>query len=147
MKKQEEKTIKEITTKQELVKSNKHNYKLTEEDKQQILLEYYINRSTQNIQQLCSKYNVSVRTIYNIVHDKKIQALANNYITESKKNFNRKLDLIIEKAYNKLNDGLDNQDVSPKDAAVIGAMTLEKKRLIENLSTSNKAISINIKVE
>lgn len=141
------KTTKEITTNQTLVKNNKHNYKLTEEDKQLITLEYYLNRQTSNVLDICSKYNISTRRLYQIVKDEKYQKELNNYITECKNNFTKKTTMIIDKAINQLNDKIQEGDANIKDLTTTIGILYDKNRLEQNLSTSNNSISINIKVE
>lgn len=133
--------------KQELVKRNKHNYKLTEEDKQLITLDYYLNRSNSNIQDICNKYNITSQTIYNIVKQEKYQKQLNNYITETRKNFSKKTSILIDKAIDKLEDKIDKDDANIKDLTTTIGILYDKNRLENNLSTSNNAISINIKVE
>lgn len=149
MQKTTKQPIKEIQTKQELVKSNKtkHNYKLTQEDKQTITLEYYLNRRKENIQQLCNRYNISHQTVYNIVKDEKNQKLLNNYITETRKNFSKKTSILIDKAIDKLNDKIEDEEVNTKDLVTTIGILYDKNRLENNQSTSNNSIQINIKVE
>ena len=129
------------------LKRVKHNYKLTDEDKQSIVLEYYLNRSKENIEDLCNRYNVSTRTIYSIVKQEKYQKEVNKYITECKKNFSKKSKIIIDKALNKLNEKIDNEEVSPKDLITLTGVLYDKTRLEDNLSTSNNSIEINLKIE
>lgn len=138
---------KETTTKQELVKSNKHNYKLSEEDKQAIVLDYYLNRSKENISDLCNRYNISTRRVYQLVKDEKYQKQVNSYITECKNNFTKKTTILIDQAIDKLQDKIQNEDANIKDLNTTIGILYDKNRLEQNLSTSNNAISINIKVE
>ena len=127
--------------------NNKHNYKLTEEDKQQIIIEYYLNRRKEKVRDLCDRFNVSETTVYSLVKSNKGKELLEQHITESKKNFSKKLDLILDKAINGLNNKLDNEDVKALDYAKILGITYDKSRLENNLSTSNNEIKISIKVE
>lgn len=129
------------------LKRVKHNYKLTEEDKNSIVLDYYLNRSKENIQDLCNRYNVSSRTIYSIVKQEKYQTQVNGYIEQCKRNFSKKSKIIIDKALNKLNEKIDNEEVSPKDLITLTGVLYDKTRLEDNLSTSNKSIEINLKIE
>lgn len=141
--------VKEIQTTQELIKSNKtkHNYKLTQEDKQTITLEYYLNRRKENIQQLCNRYNISHQTVYNIVKDEKNQKMLNKYITETRNNFSKKTSILIDKAIDKLNDKIEDEEVNTKDLVTTIGILYDKNRLENNQSTSNNSIQINIKVE
>lgn len=141
------KPVEEITTNQSLVRNNKHNYKLSEEDKQHITLEYYLNRQSANVLDICSKYNISTRRLYQIVKDEKYQKELNNYITECKNNFSKKTTMIIDKAINQLNEKIEDGDANIKDLTTTIGILYDKNRLEQNLSTSNNSISINIKVE
>lgn len=136
-----------IQTTQKLAKSNKHNYKLTDEDKQSITLEYYLNRSKQSIEELCNKYNVSIQTIYNIVKNEKYQKQLNEYIKETRSNFNKKTSILIDKAIDKLQNKIDTEDANIKDLTTTIGILYDKNRLENNLSTSNNSININLKIE
>jgi hypothetical protein len=125
----------------------KHNYKLDNEDKKTIMIEYLLNKKNDNVNNLCSKYNISRTTFYNIVKSKEGKELLNKHITENKQNFTKKLELILDKTYNKLNTALDSDNISARDLSIIGATTYDKLRLQEGLSTENKAINININIE
>ena len=125
----------------------KHNYKLSEEDKKGIVIEYCLNRSFQNVQDLAKKYSISVSYLYRLVKSQDGQQILDRHIKESRSNFKKKLDLLLEKTYDRLNNALDTEEIKAKDLALIGAMTYDKSRLENNLSTSNNSISINIKVE
>lgn len=143
------KPVEEIQTTQTLapVKKNKHNYKLSEEDKQSIVLEYYLNKNKHNIDVLLDKYSISKRTLYNIIHNEKYQEQVNNYITECKKNFTKKSTILIDKALDKINDKIEENNASMKDLTTTLGILYDKNRLENNLSTSNNSININIKVE
>lgn len=145
----EKNPIQEITTKQELIKSNKnkYNYKLTEEDRKTIVLEYLLNKSYQNIECLANKYNISVKTIYNIVNDKRYNQVVDKYITESSNNFKKKSKILIDKALNTINQKIEEGDVSLRDLTILTGTLYDKTRLEDNLSTSNNSININIKIE
>lgn len=132
---------------QGLAKTNKHNYKLSQEDKQQITLEYYLNRKKENIEDLCNRYNISRQTIYNIIRNKKNQKQLNDYITESRNNFTKKASLLIDKAIDKLNDKIEEEDINAKDLVTTIGILYDKNRLENNQSTSNNSININIKIE
>ena len=127
--------------------NKKHNYKLSEEDKQAIMIEYTLNRKKQTIDSLCKKYDVSVQTIYNLVKSKQGQQILEQHIIENRKNFNKKLDMILDKTINGLNEKLEQENIKALDYAKILGITYDKSRLENNLSTENKAIEINIKIE
>lgn len=125
----------------------KHNYKLSDEDKQQIIVEYYLNRRKENVQDLCRRFDISDRTLYSLVKSDKGKEILEQHIIESKKNFSKKLDIILNKAIDGLNNRLENEDIKALEYAKILGITYDKSRLENNLSTSNNAININIKVE
>jgi hypothetical protein len=132
---------------QGLAKTNKHNYKLSQEDKNIITLEYYLNRKKENIEDLCNRYNISKQTIYNIIRDEKNQKQLNDYINQSRNNFTKKTSILIDKAIDKLNDKIENEEVNAKDLVTTIGVLYDKNRLENNLSTSNNSININIKIE
>lgn len=137
-----------ITTNQTLVKKNtKHNYKLSEEDKQSIVLEYYLNRSKQNIDVLLNKYSISKRTLYDLLKKEKYQKEVDKYITECKQNFSKKTSILIDKAIDKLQNKIDTEDANIKDLTTTIGILYDKNRLEQNLSTSNNSIQINLKIE
>lgn len=125
----------------------KHNYKLSDEDKQQIIVEYYLNRRKENVQDLCRRFDISDRTLYSLVKSDKGKEILEQHIIESKKNFSKKLDIILNKAIDGLNNRLENEDIKALEYAKILGITYDKSRLENNLSTSNNSININIKVE
>lgn len=125
----------------------KHSYKLSEEDKQAIMVEYTLNRRKQTIDALCKKYDVSVQTIYNLVKSKQGQKILEQHIIENRKNFNKKLDIILDKTIKGLNDKLQEEDIKALDYAKILGITYDKSRLENNLSTSNNEVKISIKIE
>lgn len=132
---------------QALVKRNKHNYKLTDEDKQSITLEYYLNRSNENIQDICTRYSISKQTIYNIVKDEKYQKELEKHINETRQNFSKKTSILIDKAIDKLQNKIDTEEVNNKDLITAIGVLYDKNRLEQNLSTSNNSININLKIE
>ena len=125
----------------------KHSYKLSEEDKQAIMVEYTLNRRKQTIDALCKKYDVSVQTIYNLVKSKQGQEILEQHIIENRKNFSKKLDIILDKTIKGLNDKLQEEDIKALDYAKILGITYDKSRLENNLSTSNNEVKISIKIE
>lgn len=134
------------------VKSNKHNYKLSIDDKKAILLEYTLNKTNQNISNICLKYGISKRTLYDIVHkfdNEETNEIINSSIKEYKKNFTKKANNIINKALdridNELNNNIDSIDIS-KLSTMLGIL-YDKTRLEDNLSTSNNSFNININID
>ena len=126
-------------TEQKLIKRDKHNYKLTDEDKQSITLEYYLNRSNESIQDICTRYNISKQTIYNIVKDEKYQKQLEKHIQETRKNFSKKTSILIDKAIDKLQSKIDTEEVNNKDLITTIGVLYDKNRLEQNLSDNNFA--------
>jgi transposase-like protein len=125
----------------------KHNYKLSPEDKQQIMVEYLLNRRKENVETLCKRFDISKVTLYDIVKSKEGQELLEKHITESKRNLTKKLDIILDKTIKGLNDKLQEEDIKALDYAKILGITYDKSRLENNLSTSNNEVKISIKIE
>lgn len=132
---------------QELVRKEKHNYKLTQEDIKDIMLYYYLDNTKATRQDILDKYNISKQTYYNIIKDKKNIELINEDINKARQNFTKKSEIIIDKALNKINKNIDNGDVNNKDLITITGILYDKTRLENNLSTSNNSININLKIE
>lgn len=129
------------------LKRVKHNYKLSEEDKNSIVLEYYLNKNTHNIDYILDKYSISKRTLYDLLKKEKYQKEVNNYITECKKNFTKKTTILIDKAINQLNEKIEEGDANIKDLTTTIGILYDKNRLENNLSTTNNSIQINLKIE
>lgn len=130
----------------------KHNYKLTDEDKKNIVLEYTLNRSKTTIDNICRQYDISPKTMYTVLNQytqKQKNEIVDERITEYKKNFTKKSHAIINKALEKINEkleqGADNVNINQLSTTI--GILYDKTRLEDNLSTSNNSININIKIE
>lgn len=139
--------VQEITTKQELIRTNKKTHKLTQEDIREIMLYYYLDNTKSTLKEVLNKYNISKEYYYRLVKKEDNKKLIDNYITENRKLFTKKSELIIDKALNKINKNIDSGEVNNKDLITITGILYDKTRLEQNLSTQNNAISINIKIE
>lgn len=135
------------TIKQELIRSNKKTHKLTQEDIRDIMLYYYLDNTKSTLKEVLNKYNISKEYYYRLVKKEDNKKLIDNYITENRKLFTKKSEIIIDKALNKINQNLDNGDINNKDLITITGILYDKTRLENNLSTSNNSININIKIE
>lgn len=129
----------------------KHNYKLTDEDKKSIVLEYTLNRSKSTIQSICNKFHISEQTIYNVLknyNQKERQQIVDASIKEYRANFSKNANLIINKALQRINNQLENNDnININQLSTTIGILYDKTRLEDNLSTSNNSININIKIE
>lgn len=132
------------TKKRELIK---YNNKLTEEDKKDIMLYYYLDNTKQTRQEILDKYNISESYYYRLVKDKNNIKLIEKDITENKQKFSKKTEIIINKILNKVNDKVDKDDATMKDLITTFGILYDKNRLEQNLSTSNNSININLKIE
>lgn len=129
----------------------KHNYKLTKEDKQNILIDYVLDRSKANANYICQKYSISERALYDIVNkatEQQKEDIVNRSITEYKKNFSKKTTIIIDKLLDRINKELETADkIQLSQLTTSLGILYDKMRLNDNLSTSNNSININIKIE
>lgn len=130
--------------------NNKHNYKLTLEDKKAIVLDYTLNKTNTNIENICIKYNISKRTLYDIIHkfdSKEINDIVNESIKQYKRNFTKKANNIINKALDRIDNQLDNDNVNISQLSTTIGILYDKTRLEDNLSTSNNSFNINIHID
>lgn len=136
---------------QEIQPYQKHNYKLSEEDKKSIVLEYTLNRNKTTIQSICKKYDITEQTVYNVLknyNQKEKNEIVNQSIKEYRANFSKNANLIINKALQKINNQLEDSDnININQLSTTIGILYDKTRLEDNLSTSNNSININIKIE
>lgn len=133
------------------MREKKHSYKLSEEDKKAIVLEYYLNRSTQNVEDICKRYDISTRWLYQLVKSENGKKILEKSIIENKSNFSKKIDVIIDKALEEINKKLSDEEymqkASVKDISIMIGTLYDKSRLEQNLSTNNSSINIKIEIE
>ena len=132
--------------------NKKHNYKLTAENKKDIITNYLLDRSNGNVATICNKYNIDRRTIYYLLDktsEEEKQELINESIKEFRNNFTKKTTLIIEKMLDRITMQLDNTDEKIQLSQIVTSLGIlyDKMRLNENQSTSNTSVSINIKID
>lgn len=125
----------------------KHNYKLTQEDIKDIMLYYYLDNTKATRQDILDKYNISKEYYYRLVKNEKNKQLIDKDIKAARQNFTKKSEIIIDKALNKINKNIDNDNVNNKDLITTLGILYDKTRLENNLSTSNNSININLKIE
>lgn len=129
---------------------DKHNYKLSENERKEITLSYYLDRSNNNVKDICDKYSISRTTLYDIVKKKENKELARQSIIDSSPNFTKRIENILNTSLTKIENKLASDDMDKttyRDIAIMFGTLYDKSRLEKNLSTENKAIEINIKVE
>ena len=131
----------------------KHNYKLSEDDRKAIVLEYTLNKNKQTVKSLCNKFTISERTLYEVLskyNQKQKNEIVNESIKEYKKNFSKNANLIINKAFMRLNEKLEEENadnININQLSTTIGILYDKTRLEDNLSTSNNSVSINIKID
>lgn len=132
---------------QELVKKDKYNYKLSEEDIKDIMLYYYLDNTKATRQDILDRYNISKEYYYRLVKNQKNKLLIEKDIKDKRQKFTKKSEIIIDKALNKINKNIDSDKASTKDLITTLGILYDKTRLENNLSTSNNSININLKIE
>ena len=126
---------------------NKQCYKLTKEDKKDILLSYKLDNSKENIQALCNKYNITRQTIWNISKSKDQEI--EKSIIEYQQSFTKKANKIIDALLDRVWEQATNKDEKIQLSQIVTSIGIlyDKTRLNENLSTNNTSLNINIKIE
>jgi len=134
-----------------MINKSKHSNKLTEEDKKDIITQYVLDRSIENQETICNKYNITRQTIWKLsktINEEQRNQIINDSIKEYNKEFTKKTALIIDKILNRINKELDEADkIQLSQLTTSLGILYDKMRLNENLSTSNNSININIKIE
>lgn len=129
---------------------DKHNYKLSDNEKKEIALTYYLDRSNSSIKSICDKYHITKTCLYQIINKEEIKQEIRKSIISSEKNFTKRIDNIIDVALSKIENKLLSDDLDKttyRDIAIMIGTLYDKSRLEQNLSTENKAMEINIKIE
>ena len=121
--------------------------KLTEEQRKEIVLSYKLDNSKRNIAKICKDYNITEQYVFKLAKKETCQEIEKSII-ESQSKFSKKADEIILKGLNRLEYMIENDEKATisQISTAIGIL-YDKSRLENNLSTSNNAITINIKVE
>lgn len=123
--------------------TGKRKDKLSDTDKQAILLEYDLNHTNENIKAICDNYKITRQTIYNLIKQNE-----DNSIIDYKSNFTKKANVIIAKMLNRIESSIDSDDKIQLSQLVTSLGILyDKMRLNDNQSTSNSSININIKID
>ena len=121
--------------------------KLSDEQRKEILLQYKLDNSKNNIAKICKDYNITKQTIFNIAKSD-IKKEIEQSITDNSSNFTKRANKIIQMVFDRLEKQLleDDKATLSQLSTTLGIL-YDKSRLENNLSTSNNAININIKVE
>ncbi len=121
--------------------------KLSEDQRRDIITKYKLDNSKSNINKICNDYNITKQYIFKLAKSETAKELEKS-ITESKQQFTKRVDKIIIQILDRI-----EQEVSEGDKITLSQLSTtlgilyDKSRLENNLSTSNNAININIKVE
>lgn len=120
--------------------------KLNNEQRQAIILSAKLDNSKENILKLCKEYDITKQYVYKLLRqDAKKDSTST---IENSSEFTKKANHIIELVFDRLEKELENNDkITLSQLSTTLGILYDKSRLENNLSTSNKAIEINIKVE
>ena len=134
-------------------KKDKYNYKLSQEDKEAILIDYYINNKKENINSICDRYNISRAYLYKLINNYKDKGLyekiINNSITENRRKFAKKVDAIMNKALDRINNELNDEEkeININQLTTTLGILYDKNALETGKATSNQEIHINVKID
>ena len=121
--------------------------KLNDEQRQVIIQSVKLNNSKDNILKLCKDYNITKQYIYKLVRKDAKQEIEQSIIDNSSE-FTKKANHIIDLVFQRIEQELINNDkITLSQLSTTLGILYDKSRLENNLSTSNNAININIKVE
>lgn len=121
--------------------------KLTEEQRKEIITSYKLDNSKANILDICNKYNISKQYVFKLAKSQAAKEIETD-INEAKGQFTKRANEIIKLLLDKIEEKALNDDKTTLSqlSTTLGIL-YDKSRLENNLSTSNNAININIKVE
>ena len=122
--------------------------KLTKEQRKDIIALCILDNSKENIAKVAHDYGITPRYIYKLLKSDTRKEV-NNSIINSGDKFSKRLEHIIDLTLDRLEDKLlqyDDKTTLSQLSTTLGIL-YDKSRLEKNLSTDNKAININIKVE
>ena len=121
--------------------------KLTEKQRKEIVLSYKLDNSKENILKLCNDYNITKQYIFKLAKKETSQEIEKS-INESKSEFTKRANEIIALLLDKIEEKALNDDkITLSQLSTTLGILYDKSRLENNLSTSNNAVTINIKVE
>ena len=121
--------------------------KLTQKQRDEIILSYSLDNSKANIQKICNDFNITKQYVFKLAKKEKSKELEKTII-ESQSEFTKRANEIIKIALNRLEYMIQNDEkatISQVSTAI--GILYDKSRLEQNLSTNNSSININIKVE
>lgn len=121
--------------------------KLTDEQRQSIIQLCKLDNSKENIKKVASDYNITARYIYKLLNSNASKELDNSILNNSNE-FTKRANEIIKLILDRLEERVltDDKATLSQLSTTLGIL-YDKSRLENNLSTENKAININIKIE
>lgn len=121
--------------------------KLSKEQREELKLEYKLDNSKNNLKRLIDKYGITERRLFQIVKED-FSEDSKQTITKSQYNFSKRANEIIKLALDRIEQEIINGDkITLSQLSTTLGILYDKSRLESNLSTENKAININIKIE
>lgn len=134
-----------------MISKDKHSNKLSIEDKHDIIQCYLLDRSNENMQLICSKYNITRQYVYKLlktISEQTKNDIVNESIKEYQKQFTKKASVIIDMLLDRIKKELSNSDkIQLSQLTTSLGILYDKSRLENNQSTSNQSININIKID
>lgn len=120
--------------------------KLTEEQRQEIITSCSFNMSKDHINKLASEYDITPRYVYKMLKQHKERELSS--IDNNNNEFTKKANKIIMLALARIENEIEQSDkITLQQLSTTLGILYDKSRLESNLSTENKSININIKIE
>ena len=121
--------------------------KLSEEQRQLIIQSVKLDNTKANLQRICNEYDITRQYIYKLIKKDTKERVEHN-ITEDNKQFTKRANKIIDMVFDRLEKELmENDKITLSQLSTTLGILYDKSRRENNLSTSNKSININIKVE
>jgi len=121
--------------------------KLNDKQRLDIITLCKVDNSKENIEKVANDYNITTRYIYKLLKSETSKELEKS-IKERGNEFSKRANEIIKLLLDKIEEKALNDDKTTLSqlSTTLGIL-YDKSRLENNLSTENKAININIKIE
>ena len=121
--------------------------KLNEEQRKEVIASYLLDNSKSNIQKICNDYNITRQYIFKLAKSDAAKEVKSS-IDSTKSQFTKRTNEIIKLLLDRIEQEVVNGDkITLSQLSTTLGILYDKSRLESNLSTDNKAININIKIE
>ena len=121
--------------------------KLSEDQRRDIITKYKLDNSKSNINKICNDYGITRQYIFKLAKSEAAKDIEKT-INESKQQFTKRVDKIIIQILDRIEqEVLEGDKITLSQLSTTLGILYDKSRLENDLSTSNNAININIKVE